>query len=238
MSTRSLNSDIPWKRIFAEGIAIVVSILLAFAIDAWWQDRNERIRTEELLSALETEWSTELDRIDERIQQYDRAMAAMIEIIDLHQRFGTDASPPDPVGLIRDRGTWQTYKPSVAAVEVILDHGLDRIKDRALRMAIAAWPSDLDEIAPEQDALHRLSMIEAREATSRLALESGLLWERVADESRVQDGRSEDMALAMIRDRETIIVQRQILNVLTQYTQELADVGKILETNLDLLRAR
>ena len=34
--------EIPWPRIFAEGVAIVVSILLAFWIQAWWQARVDR----------------------------------------------------------------------------------------------------------------------------------------------------------------------------------------------------
>jgi hypothetical protein len=29
---------IPWKRLSVEAMAIVASILLAFAIDAWWED--------------------------------------------------------------------------------------------------------------------------------------------------------------------------------------------------------
>jgi hypothetical protein len=33
---------IPWGRILAEGILIVVSILLAFSIEAWWARRGER----------------------------------------------------------------------------------------------------------------------------------------------------------------------------------------------------
>ena len=34
--------EISWKRISIEGATIVVSILLAFAIDAWWDERVER----------------------------------------------------------------------------------------------------------------------------------------------------------------------------------------------------
>ncbi len=38
MPTRS----IPWPRILAEGVAIVLSILLAFGIQAWWEGVQER----------------------------------------------------------------------------------------------------------------------------------------------------------------------------------------------------
>ncbi len=34
--------EIPWPRILAEGAAIVVSILLAFWIQAWWEERADR----------------------------------------------------------------------------------------------------------------------------------------------------------------------------------------------------
>jgi hypothetical protein len=35
------TNNIQWKRIAAEGVAVVVSILLAFSIDTWWEDRQE-----------------------------------------------------------------------------------------------------------------------------------------------------------------------------------------------------
>ena len=37
-----MSRPIPWLRVFAEGAVIVVSILLAFGIDAWWEGRQER----------------------------------------------------------------------------------------------------------------------------------------------------------------------------------------------------
>jgi len=39
MPTRSVH----WPRILAEGFAIVVSILLAFGIQAWWEGRQDRL---------------------------------------------------------------------------------------------------------------------------------------------------------------------------------------------------
>ena len=48
-------SQISYPRLFAEGAAIVISILLAFAIEAWWDDRKDRIKEEELLVSLAAE---------------------------------------------------------------------------------------------------------------------------------------------------------------------------------------
>jgi hypothetical protein len=39
LSPKMSRADkIPWKRLSVEALAIVGSILLAFAIDAWWED--------------------------------------------------------------------------------------------------------------------------------------------------------------------------------------------------------
>jgi hypothetical protein len=47
-----VTRQVPWLRILAEGFAIVVSILLAFGIQAWWEDRQERAVETALLTGL------------------------------------------------------------------------------------------------------------------------------------------------------------------------------------------
>jgi hypothetical protein len=44
--------SIQWPRIFAEGTAIVASILLAFAIQAWWEDRQQQVDERIVLQSL------------------------------------------------------------------------------------------------------------------------------------------------------------------------------------------
>lgn len=58
------RSQIPWLRVIAEGVVVVVSILLAFGIDAWWEDRQDRAFEREALRRLQVEFSENLDRID------------------------------------------------------------------------------------------------------------------------------------------------------------------------------
>ena len=45
-----------WLILAAEGAAIVVSILLAFAIDAWWEERAERKQEAALLVSLQADF--------------------------------------------------------------------------------------------------------------------------------------------------------------------------------------
>jgi len=39
-----LKAQIPWLRVFVEGVVIVVSILLAFGLQAWWDRVQEAER--------------------------------------------------------------------------------------------------------------------------------------------------------------------------------------------------
>ena len=46
------SRSIPWPRIFAEGTIILVSILLAFWIDAWWDGRQAKAAEQVVLHTL------------------------------------------------------------------------------------------------------------------------------------------------------------------------------------------
>jgi len=69
--------SIPWKRIAAEGAAVVVSILLAFWIDAWWQERGERIALIEYLVHLESEVIANDELIDQHLSGIARDLVAL-----------------------------------------------------------------------------------------------------------------------------------------------------------------
>ncbi len=47
------TQDISWLRLFTEATAIVLSILAAFMIDAWWDDVQQRKHLETVLASLE-----------------------------------------------------------------------------------------------------------------------------------------------------------------------------------------
>lgn len=68
MSTRS----IPWPRIFAEGFAVVVSILLAFGIQAWWDARQDREAEREALELIHADLIADTTDIGESERTADR----------------------------------------------------------------------------------------------------------------------------------------------------------------------
>ncbi|MFT5452858.1 MAG: hypothetical protein ACI9N9_002356, partial [Enterobacterales bacterium] len=56
-----------WPRILAEGAAIIVSILLAFSIDAWWEGREEDKRGQLYLLGLREDIIQIEDELGEHI---------------------------------------------------------------------------------------------------------------------------------------------------------------------------
>ncbi len=75
-----IDQKIPWPRLAVEGVAIVVSILLAFWIDAWWSDRQRHDEEQIVLRALfddlqdKREYLTEKYRYNEAIFKSTRTL--------------------------------------------------------------------------------------------------------------------------------------------------------------------
>jgi hypothetical protein len=59
------KQKIPWNRVSVEAVAIVASILLAFSIDAWWDEQLERSDELQELARLQIELDTNINRIDQ-----------------------------------------------------------------------------------------------------------------------------------------------------------------------------
>ena len=54
-ASAALNRQVPWLRVFVEGVVIVGSILMACGIEAWWAESKERAEEQNLLTALHSE---------------------------------------------------------------------------------------------------------------------------------------------------------------------------------------
>jgi hypothetical protein len=139
------NENIPWKRLSVEAAAIVGSILLAFAIDAWWEDRLERNDETEQISRLRAEFLTNIERIDER-SLFSRTVDDSIDIFNLidaaHDRGETTVEVP------ATSFGWMLLSPTFEADMPVLD-GLIRsgrleiVQDRRILAALAVWEREL-----------------------------------------------------------------------------------------------
>lgn len=94
--------DISWPRIFAEGTAIVVSILLAFGIQAWWDNEQEENEEREVLRLLVDDVRARRDHL-ERERTYIVAIKASVEkLLDLALQSDPATSPDNVDALLGD----------------------------------------------------------------------------------------------------------------------------------------
>lgn len=149
------RSNIAWGRLFAESAAIVVSILLAFAIDAWWADRQDRVEEVRILEALKAEFEDNARRLPDRVFNHQRSAdsaAALLEAFRPAVRSGPVAVKKYLVLYASDYGS---FDPSRGAFDAMLQSdGLRYIQNPEIRRALAEWPSYLND-AIENETLLR-----------------------------------------------------------------------------------
>lgn len=73
------SKDIPWLRVFLEGAVIVGSILLAFALDAWWDERSRR-----------GELRSQLDAVVAEMESTREALRAVLGVHNLNAHLAAD----------------------------------------------------------------------------------------------------------------------------------------------------
>lgn len=80
ISNMATRREIPWSGIIAEAVAIIAGILVAFAIDAWWDERNTQDWAAAQLLAIRDEFAQNLTALDEIVRTHD-SNADKLEII-------------------------------------------------------------------------------------------------------------------------------------------------------------
>lgn len=140
--------EMPWMRITVEGIAIVISILLAFSIDAWWNNRQQRSQENIVLGAL----------LDELVNvqlsaQMDLNSARLIRmsIVKL-LRAGTEvqsSSNDEIIDLLEDT-TWAntaTHYQVPVLTSVISSGDISLVSDPKLRLDLGKWVGRFNRVA-------------------------------------------------------------------------------------------
>ena len=75
MTKPLMTNRVSTRRVLAEGLIIVISILVAFAIDAWWEGVQEKRQQAELIEALKLDFQTTKARLTASIERADSLVA-------------------------------------------------------------------------------------------------------------------------------------------------------------------
>ncbi len=124
-----------------ESLLIIVSILIAFAIDAWWDERQDRAEETRLLHALRAEFQENADTIPAFIARRTNTVNLVNELMgDMHAAgFGaTVTATSEQVTAYTVHGS---FDASSGAFDAMMQSGGIRlIENRELQQRLARWP--------------------------------------------------------------------------------------------------
>ena len=133
-----MKPQIPWLRVFVEGVVIVGSILLAFGIDAAWDGRQERERKtvvlSEMLADLEAD-AAGMEAVLRRSQRWD-GVALWLLRAEARSEVPRDSLLAAVTQLNFQTG-FQPVRAAYASLQASGDFGL--IEDAALRRAMSLY---------------------------------------------------------------------------------------------------
>jgi len=148
------QQKIPWKRVTVEATAIVVSILLAFAIDAWWDDRKERNADNEQLARVSEELHANLVLVDQMLNTVSDA----IQSTSLFMSWMGPKPEPIPPEVFFEHWTTLysigTFTLSRSAADDFLAAGqVGSAQNGEIRQTISSWYSDAYDLESQFNLL-------------------------------------------------------------------------------------
>ena len=157
----STTKQVPWLRVFAEGVVIVGSILLAFGIEAAWEGREQSQRREALLAALGSDMAlarAEVDRV-EAFHLLGRSAAADLLNVKETSPLSDDQSHSVDSLVAAIWGSPASYDAPLGAVESLVASGdLDILSDPALAFELTAFPALVTGLEREQLLLQSMAL--------------------------------------------------------------------------------
>jgi hypothetical protein len=148
------RSESLWRHPLLEGLAVLVAILIAFGLEAWWQERSERVAERVYLEAL----SGELEDARSFFVTQDQALAADIDLAQaVRGALNSDSAPSisdDSVNVLALQLAPVSVQtpPRAALDDLISSGGIGLVQSDVLRRAVASYVQALESDARTQDA--------------------------------------------------------------------------------------
>lgn len=138
-------------RLFTEGLAVIVSILIAFGLDAWWDERERDQVIMEDLASLENEISQNLTELRATREVQERIVSGTDALVEyLEAAGGSSVMVPDTLvwwALFNN----PTFDPSFGGIDAFIASGrLAGVQDPSLRLEIAKVRGRIGDVIEEE----------------------------------------------------------------------------------------
>jgi len=141
-----------WRRTAAEGAAIIISILLAFWIDAWWEDRQQTQSDIAHLQGVLKEFQFHKVLLAEAMESHRTTVDTGYELFALLE---AEQSPEQRTRIVEAINLMLNFyrinAPFGSLQTAISSGAIARMTDVGLASEIASWPTTIDDLLEEQD---------------------------------------------------------------------------------------
>ena len=169
------QTNIPWARISAEAVAIVGSILLAFAIDAWWDEQKDRELEQQLLASLIVEFEGTAVEFDAQWARHEQRLAAATQLAELNEESARQLGTENLKHLWLQAYTISRSDPPEGALTSAIAAGsISLIRNEELKSRLTGWKNQLADLRhTEFDMAYYMTNIMVPEMSSRVLLPLG-----------------------------------------------------------------
>ncbi|MEJ2385633.1 MAG: hypothetical protein P8Y54_14830 [Xanthomonadales bacterium] len=140
-----------WGLLLSEMALIVASILLAFALDSWWDERKDRVEEAEILQGLQEEFRLNRAVLERRLAQHTKEQGELVilraatrnghwtdDALELDEALAAMITPPTT-----DLGN--------GVLDALISSGrIELLRNRELRARLAAWRGVIDEVLDDE----------------------------------------------------------------------------------------
>lgn len=149
---------VEWRRIIVESGAVVLSILLAFSIDALWGRHQDRVRENTLIKDLLADYSASRSNLVERIDLANRMVRNTLLLQEMVSTAGDQAPVTVPDSLILGAIGGPTYEPVTNTLDAAMSSGeIELIQSKELKAGLANWRRMLFDTTEDEVEVRRLT---------------------------------------------------------------------------------
>ncbi len=207
-----LSAQVNCFKLGVEGVVIIASILLAFALQAWWEDRKEAETEREMLIALESELQGALIMLDGQLALHDLQADSSKSIANNMIAAGAGAIILVNNHEIATLFNHPTYDPPFGIASALLASGQASIlRNPELRAALGRWPAAIADGVEDQMMLMQIG-------TDRIfpLVQRSIANMQPVHASNIAEQISRDSSLADLSGSSNIVVSRELWNLLYQ----------------------
>jgi hypothetical protein len=142
-----------WIDLGVEGVVIVASILLAFALDAWWDSRGQRQDEAQVLESLHSDFRAAGSQLDRYLIIHRATLGSTEEILSAARVAHSAGDAEVEVATVDLARTLigPTFDARLGTLDGLLaSGGLVILRSEDLRKRLSAWPGLLADAAEEE----------------------------------------------------------------------------------------